>query len=481
MAYKDLQDFLRLLEKKGELARLRPELDPYLEIAEVTDRVSKAVGPALFFENPKGSRFPVVTNVFGSFPRMHLSLECPDLDALGRRIEAILEMEKPEGFIEKLKLLPKLAKMAGIFPKTVAHGCCQDVVLTGDAVDLSIMPVLTTWPGDAGPFITLPVVVTRDPVSGKRNVGMYRMQVFDRNTTGMHWHRHKGGASHYHLAQKSGERLPVAVAIGPDPACTYAATAPLPDDIDEFLFAGFLRQSPVELVQCRTVDLQVPATSQFVLEGYVEPGERRREGPFGDHTGYYSLADDYPVFHVTALTHRKDAVYPATLVGPPPMEDCYMGKATERLFLPLIKKQLPEIVDLSLPLEGVFHNFCFVSIDKRYPGQTRKIMYAIWGLGQMMFTKMIVVVDAGVNVQNTSEVLWRLGNNVDPRRDIVIVDGPLDALDHASPTACYGGKIGIDATRKGPEEGHLREWPDSLVMDPGTKARIDALWGELGL
>ncbi len=481
MAYKDLQEFLRLLEKKGELRRIRPELDPYLEIAEITDRVSKAVGPALFFEQPKGARFPVVTNMFGSYPRMHLSLECDDLDALGRRIDAILEMEKPESLLDKLKLLPKLAKMAGIFPKTVERAPCQDVVLTGDAVDLSIMPVLTTWPGDAGPFITLPVVVTKNPETGKRNVGMYRMQVFDKNTTGMHWHRHKGSAYHYHLAEKRGERLPVAVAIGPDPACTYAATAPLPDDIDEFLFAGFLRQAPVELVQCKTVDLQVPASSQFVLEGYVEPGERRREGPFGDHTGYYSLADDYPVFHVTALTHRKDAVYPATLVGPPPMEDCYMGKATERLFLPLIKKQLPEIVDMSLPLEGVFHNFCFVSIDKRYPGQTRKLMYAIWGLGQMMFTKIIVVVDAGVNVQNTAEVLWRLGNNVDPRRDIVIVDGPLDALDHASPTPFYGGKIGIDATKKGPEDGHMREWPDSLTMAADVKARIDAMWGELGI
>ncbi|MHC1789202.1 menaquinone biosynthesis decarboxylase [Solidesulfovibrio sp.] len=481
MAYKDLQEFLRLLEKKGDLKRIKAELDPHLEIAEVTDRVSKAVGPALFFENPKGSRFPVLTNAFGSFPRMHLALECADLDALGRRIDDILEMEKPAGLIDKLKLLPKLAKMAGIFPKTVDKAPCQDVVITGDDVDLSILPVLTTWPGDAGPFITLPVVVTRDPVTGKRNVGMYRMQVFDKNTTGMHWHRHKGGASHFHQAGKRGERLPVAVAIGPDPACTYAATAPLPDDIDEFLFAGFLRQSAVELVQCKTVDLQVPANSQFVLEGYVEPGELRHEGPFGDHTGYYSLADDYPVFHVTAITHRKDAVYPATLVGQPPMEDTYMGKATERLFLPLIKKQLPEIVDLSLPVEGVFHNFCFVSIDKRYPGQTRKIMYAIWGLGQMMFTKFIVVVDAEVNVQNTSEVWWRVGNNVDPRRDVVIVDGPLDALDHAAPRPCFGGKMGIDATKKGPEEGHTRGWPDALVMDPATKARIDALWGQLGL
>jgi len=481
MAYKDLQEFLRVLEKRGALRRIAAPLDPYLEIAAVTDRVSKAVGPALVFDRPKGARFPVVTNVFGSFPRIQLALGCEDLNTLGKRIGDALELDAPEGLLDKLKLLPKLAKMAGIFPKTLARGCCQDVVLTGDAVDLSIMPVLTTWPGDAGPFITLPVVVTRDPVTGKRNVGMYRMQVFDRRTTGMHWHRHKGGAAHYARAEARGERLPVAVAIGPDPACTYAATAPLPDDIDEFLFAGFLRQAPVELVRCATVDLEVPATSQFVLEGYVEPGERRREGPFGDHTGYYSLADDYPVFHVTALTHRADAVYPATLVGPPPMEDCYLGKATERLFLPLIKKQLPEIVDLSLPLEGVFHNFCFVSINKRYPGQTRKIMYAIWGLGQMMFTKAIVVVDAEVNVQNTSEVLWRLGNNVDPRRDVVIVDGPLDALDHASATPYYGGKIGIDATKKGPEDGHLREWPDALAVDAATKARIDAIWGELGL
>jgi 4-hydroxy-3-polyprenylbenzoate decarboxylase len=481
MAYKDLQEFLRLLEKKGELRRISAPLDPHLEIAEVTDRVSKAVGPALLFDNPKGSRFPVVTNAFGSFARMHLALECEDLDGLGRRIDDILEMEKPEGLIEKLKLLPKLAKMAGIFPKTVQSAPCQDVVLTGEAVDLSILPVLTTWPGDAGPFITFPVVITKDPATGKRNVGMYRMQVFDKTTTGMHWHRHKGCAAHYRLAEKRGERLEVAVAIGPDPACTYAATAPLPDDIDEFLFAGFLRQKGVELVQCKTVDLQVPANSQFVLEGYVEPGERRREGPFGDHTGYYSLADDYPVFHVTAITHRKDAVYPATLVGQPPMEDTYMGKATERLFLPLIKKQLPEIVDLSLPVEGVFHNFCFVSIDKRYPGQTRKIMYAIWGLGQMMFTKFIVVVDAEVNVQNTAEVWWRVGNNVDPRRDVVIVDGPLDALDHAAPLSCFGGKMGIDATKKGPEDGHTRGWPDALVMDPATKARIDAVWGELGL
>ncbi|NDY57107.1 menaquinone biosynthesis decarboxylase [Desulfovibrio sulfodismutans] len=481
MAYKDLQDFVKALEGAGELKRIAAQLDPYLEVAEVTDRVSKKHGPALFFENVGQSGFPVLTNAFGSYTRMHMALQVESLEALASEITEFMEIEKPSGIIKKLKLLPKLARMANIFPKEVGSGPCQDVVLTGDDVDLSIMPVLTTWPGDAGPFITLPGVITKNPETGKRNLGMYRMQVFDKKTTGMHWHRHKGGAYHYHLAEKLGKRLEMAVCIGPDPAVTYAATAPLPDELDEMLFAGFLRHSPVELVKCKTVDIEVPANAQFVLEGYVEPGERRREGPFGDHTGYYSLADDYPVFHVTALTHRRDAIYPATLVGPPPMEDCFMGKATERLFLPLIKKQLPEIMDLSLPLEGVFHNLCFVSIDKRYPGQAKKVMYALWGLGQMMFTKIIVVVDKNVNVQNTSEVLWRLGNNVDPRRDVVMVDGPLDALDHASPLAFYGGKMGIDATKKGPQDGHHRPWPASLRMAPEVKNRIDALWGELGL
>ncbi|WP_243367912.1 menaquinone biosynthesis decarboxylase [Fundidesulfovibrio soli] len=481
MAYKDLQEFIRVIEKHGELRRVGVELDPYLEIAEVTDRVSKSAGPAVLFENVKGSKFPVLTNAFGSYNRMNLSLEVESLDALAEHIETFLEVKKPDGIIEKLKLLPKLARMANIFPKEVSKAPCQEVVHTGDDVDLSIMPVLTTWPGDAGPFITLPLVITKNPETGVRNMGMYRMQVFDKNTTGMHWHKHKGGAYHYHLAEKLGKRLEVAVAIGADPAVTYAATAPIPDEIDEIIFAGFLRESPVEMVQCKTVDLQVPANSQFILEGYVEPGERRREGPFGDHTGYYSLADNYPVFHVTALTHRKDAIYPATLVGPPPMEDCYMGKATERLFLPLIKKSLPEVKDINLPLEGVFHNLCFVSIDKRYPGQTRKVMYALWGMGQMMFTKVIVVVDAEVNVQNVSEVLWRLGNNVDWRRDIVVLEGPTDALDHACPLPHYGGKIGIDATKKTAEEGHYREWPDALTMSKDVKARISGLWSSLGI
>ena len=481
MPYKDLQDFLKQLDKQGELKRIDAELSPYLEIAEVTDRVSKKFGPALLFEKPKNAKFPVLTNMYGSYKRMNMALDSDNLDALGERIHEYLEIERPDGIIKKLQMIPKLSKLTNIFPDHVKRGCCQDVVLTGDQVDLSILPVLTTWPGDAGPFITLPVVFTKNPETGVRNAGMYRMQVYDKNTTGMHWHRHKGGAYHYHLAEKLGKRLEVAVAIGPDPAVTYAATAPIPDEIDEMLFAGFLRNQPVELVKCKTVDLEVPATSQFVLEGYVDPKERRREGPFGDHTGYYSLADDYPVFHVTAITHRNDAIYPATLVGPPPMEDCFMGKATERLFLPLIKKQLPEVVDMNLPLEGVFHNLCFVSIDKRYPGQARKVMYALWGMGQMMFTKIIVVVDKNINVQNVSEVLWRIGNNVAPRRDVAILEGPLDALDHASPLAFYGGKMGIDATKKGPEDGHYREWPGTLHMDEGVKAKVDALWSQLGL
>ncbi len=481
MPYKDLQAFIKELERHGQLKRIDALLDPHLEIAEITDRVSKNNGPALLFTNPQGSKFPVLTNAFGSYERMHLALEVENLDTVGESVHEFLEVEKPDSMIKKLKMIPKLRRVANIFPREVTKAPCQEKVLLGEEVDLTQLPVLTTWPQDAGPFITLPLVITKNPETGTRNMGMYRMQIFDRRTTGMHWHRHKGGAYHYHLAEKKGQRLDVAVALGPDPVVTYAATAPLPDEIDEFLFAGFLRKMPVDLVKCKTVDLEVPANSQFVLEGYVDPGERRREGPFGDHTGYYSLADDYPVFHVTCVTHREDAIYPATLVGPPPMEDCYMGKATERIFLPLIKKQLPEIVDMNLPLEGVFHNFCFVSIDKRYPGQTRKVMYALWGMGQMMFTKIIVLVDKNVNVQNTSEVWWRVGNNVDPRRDVVILEGPLDALDHASPTAFYGGKMGIDATKKGPDEGHMRAWPDSLVMDAETKSRVDALWPKLGL
>ncbi|OPX20324.1 MAG: menaquinone biosynthesis decarboxylase [Desulfobacca sp. 4484_104] len=481
MGYDSLQHFIKVLERQGELQRITEPVSPFLEITEITDRVCKRCGPALLFENVPGYAMPVLMNAFGSLTRMCLALEVESLDEIASELLSFLEAEAPDTLIKKLKLLPKLRRLANIFPKTVSRAPCQEVIWRQDEVDLSKIPVLTCWPQDGGPFITLPVVITHHPETGQRNVGMYRLQVFDKQTTGMHWHRHKGGAQHYRVAEDRGEHLPVAVALGPDPAVIYAATAPLPDDLDEIIFAGFLRQQPVELVPAITVPLAVPANSQIILEGYLEPGERRREGPFGDHTGYYSLPDDYPVFHLTALTQRRQPIYAATIVGQPPMEDCFMAKATERIFLPLIKKQLPEIVDLNLPVEGVFHNLAFVSIDKRYPGQARKVMYALWGLGQMMFTKIILVFDKEVDVQNLSQVLWRLGNNVDPRRDLVLADGPVDVLDHASPLPHYGSKMGIDATRKWPEEGFTRDWPPVINMSPEVVKKVDELWPRLGL
>jgi len=481
VAYKDLQEFIGLLEKKGELVRITHPVSPVLEITEITDRVCKLHGPALLFENVPGYSMPVLMNAFGSYKRMSMALEVEDLNALSEDVANFMEAEAPNTLMKKLKMIPKLSRLASASPRMVQNAPCQEVVYKGDAVDLTRLPVLKCWPQDGGPFITLPLVFTRHPETGVRNVGMYRMQVFDRNTTGMHWHTHKGGAQHYRVAERLGKRLEVAVAIGPDPAMTYAATAPLPDDIDEVVFAGFLRHAPLELVKCLTVDLEVPAHSQIVLEGYVEPFERRVEGPFGDHTGYYSLSDEYPVFHVSCMTHRKKAIYPSTIVGRPPQEDCYMAKATERLFLPLIQKTLPEILDINLPLEGVFHNLAFVSIDKRYPGHAKKVMHALWGLGQMMFCKIICVFDREVNVQDLSHVLWRLGNNVDPRRDIVFVDGPVDALDHASPLPHYGSKMGIDCTRKWPEEGFTRRWPDVIEMDLDVVDRVNKMWHKLGI
>ncbi len=481
MAYQSLQHFIQVLERQGELVRIAEPVNPYLEITEITDRVCKSGGPALLFEKVPGYDMPVLMNAFGSLKRMCLALEVGELSEIAADLLTFLEAEAPDTLIKKLKMIPKLRRLANIFPKTVSKAPCQELIFQGGEVDLTQLPVLHCWPLDGGPFITLPAVFTHHPGTGRRNVGMYRLQVYDKNTTGMHWHRHKGGAQHYRVAEARGERLPAAVAIGPDPAVTYAATAPLPEDIDEIIFAGFLRQEPVDMVPCVSVPLQVPANSQIVMEGLVEPGERRLEGPFGDHTGYYSLADEYPVFHLTALTRRRQAVYPATIVGRPPMEDCFMGKATERIFLPLIKKTLPEIVDLNLPVEGVFHNLAFVAIDKRYPGHARKVMHALWGLGQMMFTKIILVFDKEVDVQDLSQVLWRLGNNVDPRRDAVFADGPVDALDHASPLPHYGSKMGLDCTRKWPEEGFSREWPEVIDMDPEIKRKVDELWPKLGL
>lgn len=477
MAYSSLRDFVSFLESKGQLARVKRPVSPDLEITEVADRVVKQSGPALLFENPTGYDVPVLINHFGSFERMAWSLGAEKLDDIAGEIVNLMRTKPPSGLMGKIEMLPKLLQLSASFPKTVSSAPCQEVVRE----DLDFLPVLKCWPDDGGRFITLPIVFTKDPETGLRNVGMYRMHVYDSKTTGMHWHVHKVGARHYAGYEQMGKRMPVAVTLGGDPAITYSATAPLPEDFDEMIFAGFLRKQPVEMVKCKTIDMEVNADAEIVIEGYVEPGERRVEGPFGDHTGYYSPADEYPVFHVTCVTHRANPVYPATIVGKPPMEDCYIGKATERIFLPLIKSQLPEIVDLNLPLEGVFHNLAFVSIRKRYPMQARKVIHALWGLGQMMLTKIVIVFDENVDIQNTSEALWRLGANIDPKRDIFFSEGPVDVLDHAAPHALYGSKMGIDATRKIPGEEHYREWPEEIVMSPEVKAKIDKMWPELGI
>jgi len=480
LAYRDLRGFISALEHRNLLQRVKVEVDPILEITEITDRVSKAGGPALLFENVKGSSYPVLINAFGSFERMALALDVDNLDAIGKRISELLAIQDMPGALwDKVKLLPRLAEIGSWAPKLVKKAPCQEVVHHDDAT-LDIFPVLKCWPGDGGRYITLPLVFTKDPSIGTRNLGMYRLQLFDGRTTGMHWHIHKNGAENYRKHQQIGRRMDVAVALGGDPATIYAATAPLPHGIDEILFAGFLRRQPVEMVKCVTVDLEVPAQSEIVLEGYVDLNEERLEGPFGDHTGYYSLPDMYPVFHINCITHRKDAIYPATVVGKPPMEDCFLGKATERIFLPLLKWQLPEIVDLNLPLEGVFHNCAVVSIKKSYPGQAKKVMSAIWGMGQMMFTKMIIVVDDHVNVQDMAEVWWRVYNNTDPQRDFLFIEGPVEVLDHASRLPSYGSKVGIDATRKGPDEGHTREWPDEIVMSDDIKQLVTTRWREYG-
>lgn len=481
MAYTDLRDFIQRLERDNELVRVRECVSRDLEITEISDRAVKAEGPALLFENVEGFDIPVLTNAYGSQRRMAMSLGAESLDDIGGRIESLIKMDTPGSFAEKLMMLPKLLQLSSAFPQTVKSAPCQEVVLTGDDASLDALPILKCWPDDGGRFITLPMVFTKSAETGKRNVGMYRMHVYDSRTTGMHWHVHKVGARHYAEHEKLGKRMEIAVALGGDPALTYAATAPLPEDFDEMIFAGFLRQAPVEMVQCKTIDQQVPADAEMVLEGYVDPGERHVEGPFGDHTGYYSPADEYPVFHLTCITRRKHPIYPATIVGRPPMEDCFIGKATERIFLPLIKSQLPEVVDMNLPVEGIFHNLALVSIRKRYPMQARKVISALWGLGQMMFTKIIVVFDEDVNVQNMSEALWRLGSNIDPRRDITFSDGPVDVLDHAAPQPLYGSKMGIDATKKIEGEGHSRPWPDDIRMTPEVVARVDTVWRDLGI
>ncbi|HEY5542379.1 MAG TPA: menaquinone biosynthesis decarboxylase [Candidatus Binatia bacterium] len=480
MPYNSLLDFVQVLERAGELRRIAHPVKAELEIAEIADRVMKSGGPALLFENVIGKQIPVLINAFGSSKRMALALGVSDIETIAGEIAKLIQTKPPKSFKNKLQLLGQLIKLAGIPPKVANDGACREII--HHEPDLNILPVLTCWPGDAGPFITLPMVFSKDPVKGTRNVGLYRMQIFDRRTTGMHWHLHKVGARHYQQQKETGGRLELAVCLGGDPAMIYAATAPLPDQIDEILFTGFLRKKRVTLVKGITVDVEVPADSDIVIEGYVDPAEPlRREGPFGDHTGFYSLADEYPVFHVTCLTHRQQPIYPTTIVGRPPMEDAYLGKATERLFLPLLRVTLPEIVDMNLPVHGVFHNLAIIAIRKEYPAHARKVMHALWGLGQMMFTKTLIIVDHDVNVHDLSEVTWIVGNHIDPKRDTVIVEGPVDVLDHAAPVLGFGSKLGVDATRKWRSEGFEREWPDPIVMDDKTKKHIDSIWGKLGL
>jgi 4-hydroxy-3-polyprenylbenzoate decarboxylase len=538
LPFDDLRQWIAALDRAGELKRIHTEVDPILEIAEITDRVSKmhtwgqppsAVRPgearqpggsALLFENVKGHRgSQVLINQFGSDARMKLALGVKSFDEIADRIRMFMDVKSPQGFLDKLKMLPLLTEAGKLFPRTVATGPCKEVIKR-DNFSLIDFPVLQCWPKDAGRFITLPCVTTRDPRSGKRNLGMYRMQVFDERSTGMHWQRQKVAAEHARermrmeatssagapslpgfgkggnstavdiMARSSGGsvliegerpsgKMEVAVAIGTDPAVTFSAIVPAPPDIEEYMIAGFLRGGPVDLVKCETVDLEVPASSEIVLEGHIHLDELRSEGPFGDHTGFYSLEDLYPVFHVSCITHRKDPIYATTIVGKPPQEDAYMGKAVERIFLPLMKLTIPELVDVKLPIEGVFHNLMIVSIKKSYPGQARKVMNAIWSLGQAMFTKCIVVVDHDVDVQDLADVTLKVLNHIDPERDIQFTLGPVDSLDHASRLPNYGSKMGIDATRKWASEGFTRPWPDEIVMDAKTKALVDGKWKAL--
>ena len=465
-----------MLEREGELVRVTAEVDPHLEVTEIVDRTVKAGGPALLFENPKSSH-PLLINQFGTERRMCLALGVERLDDVAARLEDVLEMQPPQGLVDKVRGLKKLKSIADSMPKTSRGGPAQQVVLTGDDVDLTRLPIQTCWPGDAAPFITLPAVITKDPRNGGRNVGMYRMQVLDRNTTAMHWQIHKDGRADY-LATDG--RIEVAVALGLDPVTTYTASAPLPKHIDELMLAGFLRGEPVELVSAKTVDLEIPANAEIVLEGYIEKDELTAEGPFGDHTGFYTAAEPFPVFHVTAMTMREDAIYPSIVVGKPPAEDAWLGKATERIFLPAVRMTVPEIVDYDLPVAGVFHNCCIVSIRKAFPGHAKKVMHAIWGLGMLSLTKAVVVVDEHVDVHDYEQVFFYVGANVDPARDVVIGEGPLDHLDHAPTHQFFGGKLGIDATAKGPDEG-TRPWPEEIEMSEEIRALVDRRWDEYGI
>ncbi len=490
MALDTLGEFIDAIEAAGDLVRVREPVKARLELCEIADRAMKMPGggQALLFENvvlDNGARseFPVAINLFGSMKRMQIALGVESLDEIGGRISELLEMKVPEGLLAKLALLPRLLEV-GKFPPRVKGGTpsCQDVVMQGDDVDLDKLPIITCWPEDGGPYITLPMVISKDPKRGIRNVGMYRVQKLSRNTLAMHWQRHKVGAAHWREMAERGERMDVVIAVGGDPASVYSASAPLPPTVDEFLFAGFLRSSPVHLAKAATCDLEVPADAEFVIEGYIDPSEPLvTEGPFGDHTGFYSEADLYPLVHVTAVTMRKSPVYATTIVGRPPMEDFYLGHATERIFLPLLKLTLPEVVDYHMPAEGIFHNLVFVSIDKQFPGHAHKVMNALWGQGLMALAKVIIVVDKEVNVRDPKEAWWIALNNIDPERDTRFTMGPIDVLDHSSRAFTYGSKMGIDATRKWPEEGFTRNWPALIEMDKDTKARVDSIWPRLGI
>jgi 4-hydroxy-3-polyprenylbenzoate decarboxylase len=477
VSVKDLREWIALLEREGELVRVAAEVDPDLEITEIVDRTVKAGGPALLFERPKGAKHPLLINQFGTERRMCLALGVDRLDDVATKLSDILEMQPPSGLIDKVRGLQKLKSIADSMPDTVRRGPVQEIVLRGDEVDLGVLPIQRCWPGDPAPFITLPAVITRDPGTGGRNVGMYRMQVIDSRTTFMHWQVHKDGRADWLAA---GGQIEVAVALGLDPITAYSASAPLPKHIDEFMLAGFLRGDSVELVKGVTVDIEVPAHAEIVLEGVIEAGELGSEGPFGDHTGYYTAAEPFPIFHVTAMTMRRDAIYPSIVVGKPPQEDAWLGKATERIFLPAVRTSVPEIVDYDLPVAGAFHNCCIVSIRKAFPGHAAKVMHAVWGLGMLSLTKCVIVVDAHVDVHDYEQVMFYAGANVDPARDVVLSEGPLDHLDHAPERQFVGGKLGIDATAKWPEEG-ARPWPDEIEMSPEIRDLVDRRWEEYGI
>lgn len=490
MSMDSLRDFVRALDDAGELVRVREPVSTVREITEVADRCMKSPGggPALLFERPllpggQVARQPVAINLFGSRRRIAMAMGVDSLDDIGARIAGLMETKVPDGLLEKLKLLPRLAEFAK-YPPRSEHGraACQAVVLEGAAADVTQLPHLLCWPEDGGHYITLPMVITKDPATGVRNVGMYRVMVQGPRELAMHWQRHKVGAAHWRAMAERGERMPVAIALGADPPSMYAASAPLPPAVDEFLFAGFLRRAPVRLAKAVTCDLEVPAEAEIVIEGYIDPAEALvTEGPFGDHTGFYSLADLYPRVHVTAATMRQDAIYPATIVGRPPMEDYWLGHATERIFLPLIRLTLPEVVDYHMPAYGIFHNLVFVSIRKAFPGHAWKVMNGLWGAGLMSLAKVLVVLDEDVDVRDADEAWWVALNHIDPRRDVRFTDGPVDVLDHSSSTFTYGSKMGIDATRKWPEEGFTREWPGRIVMDEATRKAVDAKWASLGI